>query len=128
ELTVELTEVEPEICRIVITGSVEDGSFRDVRGLAVSVREPDGRNAALTFDIEQSEAVTAIVLGEFYRRNGAWKFRCVVQGWSSGLRGLAEEFGVQVDDEPEPPSAPAPAPPPSAPAAPTHHAGASGTA
>ncbi|MGY5310238.1 TerD family protein [Nocardia gipuzkoensis] len=128
DVTVALAEVEPEISRIVITGSVEEGSFRDVRGLAVSVREQGSGNVALSFDVDQAEAVTAIVLGEFYRRNGSWKFRCVVQGWSSGLRGLAEEFGVQVDDEPEPPSAPAPIQEPSASVAPTQHNGASGTA
>lgn len=110
DVTVALADVEPEISRIVIAGSVEEGSFRDISGLAVSVREQGSGNVSLSFDVNQTEAVTAIVLGEFYRRNGAWKFRCVVQGWSSGLRGLAEEFGVQVDDEPEPPPAPAPVP------------------
>ncbi|WP_040799492.1 TerD family protein [Nocardia higoensis] len=126
EVTVALARVEPEISRIVITGSVDEGSFRDIRGLTVSVREQSSGNAALSFEVDQAEAVTAIVLGEFYRRNGAWKFRCVVQGWSSGLRGLAEEFGVQVDDEAEPSSAPAPVPAPAGPAAPPrHHASAS---
>ncbi|MFI9410752.1 TerD family protein [Nocardia gamkensis] len=128
DVTVALAEVEPEISRIVITGSVEEGSFRETSGLTVSVREQVSGNVSLSFEVNQTEAVTAIVLGEFYRRNGAWKFRCVVQGWSSGLRGLAEEFGVQVDDEPEPPPAPAPAPGLGASVAPTHHARASGTA
>ncbi|WP_280488600.1 hypothetical protein [Nocardia farcinica] len=27
------------------------------------------------------------MLGEFYRRNGGWKERCVGQAWDSGLRG-----------------------------------------
>ncbi|MEU1525206.1 TerD family protein [Nocardia rhamnosiphila] len=128
DVTVALAQVEQEISRIVITGSVEEGSFRDIRGLTVSVREQGSENASLSFDINQAEAVTAIVLGEFYRRNGAWKFRCVVQGWSSGLRGLAEEFGVQVDDEPEPPLAPAPIPALPASIPPTPHDRASATA
>ncbi|MEU2092291.1 TerD family protein [Nocardia beijingensis] len=128
DVTVVLAEVEPEISRIVITGSVEEGSFRDVRGLAVSVQEQGSGNVALSFDVDQAEAVTAIILGEFYRRNGSWKFRCVVQGWRSGLRGLAEEFGVQVDDEPEPPSAPTPIQGPTVPVALIQHDDASGTA
>lgn len=125
DVTVALARVEPEISRIVITGSVEEGTFRDIREFAVSVREHDGGNASLSFDVDQAEPVAAIVLGEFYRRNGAWKFRCVVQGWSSGLRGLAEEFGVQVDDEPEPS---APMPTVAAPVAPTLYDSASVTA
>ncbi|EGH19210.1 tellurite resistance protein TerA, partial [Pseudomonas savastanoi pv. glycinea str. race 4] len=27
---------------------------------------------------------TALILGEFYLRQGAWKFRCVAQGFSGG--------------------------------------------
>lgn len=110
DMTVALARVEADISRIVIAGSVEEGSFRDIDGLNVSVREPGSVNPSLSFDVSQAEAVTAIVLGEFYRRNGAWKFRCVIQGWSSGLRGLAEEFGVQIDDEPEPAPTPTPVP------------------
>lgn len=121
DVTVALARVEADISRIVITGSVEEGSFRDIRGLAVSVRELGSANASLSFDVDQAEPVTAIVLGEFYRRNGAWKFRCVVQGWSSGLRGLAEEFGVQVDDEPEPATTSTPLPAPAAAAGPRVH-------
>ncbi|NUU25400.1 MAG: hypothetical protein HOV68_28425, partial [Streptomycetaceae bacterium] len=41
-----------------------------------------------------------------YLRNGAWKFRAVGQGDASGLAGLATDFGIAVDAEPEPPQAP----------------------
>lgn len=41
---------------------------------------------------------TAAVLVEIYRREGAWKVRAVGQGWSTGLEGLATDFGVVVDD------------------------------
>lgn len=62
---------------------------------------------------------TALILGEFYRRNGDWKFRCVAQGFNGGLEPLAKHFGVDVA---APAPAPAPAPvvqtPPPAPAAP----------
>ncbi|MDO6806314.1 TerD family protein, partial [Wenyingzhuangia sp. 1_MG-2023] len=59
---------------------------------------------------------TALILGEFYRRQGSWKFRCVAQGFAGGLEPLAEHFGVDVA-APEPESAPTPTPAP-APAAP----------
>ncbi|MFQ6399211.1 TerD family protein, partial [Nocardia sp. KC 131] len=98
KLTVSLAKVEGAISRIVVSGSVDRGSFRDVSDLTVTVQ--DANSAPILFDVDQPEAVTAIVLGEFYRRNGAWKFRAVGQGWASGLRGLAEEFGVEVDEPP----------------------------
>jgi hypothetical protein len=58
------------------------------------------------------EIETAFVLGEFYRRQGAWKFRAVGQGCSSGLAGLATGFGITVDEPRTAPtvaSAPTPA-------------------
>jgi stress response protein SCP2 len=49
---------------------------------------------------------TVAVLVELYRRLGTWKIRAVGQGWSSGLAGLAADFGIVVDD-PEPAATPA---------------------
>jgi tellurite resistance protein TerA len=39
---------------------------------------------------------TALILGEFYLRQGVWKFRVVGQGFNGGLKPLAEHFGVQI--------------------------------
>lgn len=115
ELT--LGAIEPAVDRIVITGSVDTGAFPDVPDLQLTVRDPE--RAPITVELSGLEPVSAIVFGEFYRRGGGWKFRNVAQGWSSGLRGLAEEFGVSVDDDPVPAAA---AETPSA--APAHRAGA----
>ncbi|MFD2641339.1 TerD family protein [Pseudomonas japonica] len=52
---------------------------------------------------------TALILGEFYRRQGAWKFRCVGQGFAGGLEPLARHFGVDVA-APTPSQVPPPAP------------------
>src|SRR5690606_19874834 len=72
------------------------------------------------FDDTGATTETAFVLGEFYRRQGAWKFRAVGQGYSSGLEGLATDYGITVDEPqhaaPTPaPAAPATPPPPAAP-------------
>ncbi|MFC8044548.1 TerD family protein [Nocardia sp. NPDC057353] len=123
-LEVALPKVEPSVQRIVITGSVDTGSFRDVAGLAVVVSAADV--PLFELDLDQGESVSAVIFGEFYRRGDGWKFRNVTQGWDSGLRGLAEEFGVGIDDDPAPPGnasapaqpsgGPAPAPPGGTPA------------
>nr|WP_274521145.1 TerD family protein [Nocardia seriolae] len=97
-LAVNLNAIDPGVDRIVITGSVSAGSFQDVPALTLSVRGSSGR--LFGYRVSSREAVQAMVFGEFYRRADTWKFRAVGQGWSSGLRGLAEEFGVSVDDEP----------------------------
>ncbi len=41
----------------------------------------------------------ALILGECYRRNGAWKFRFVAQGFNGGLKPLSEHFGVEIADD-----------------------------
>ncbi|MEV6135041.1 TerD family protein [Nocardia sp. NPDC051990] len=53
---------------------------------------------AARFDSTGATTETAFVLGELYRRQGAWKFRAVGQGYATGLAGLATEFGILVDD------------------------------
>ncbi|MGV9667888.1 TerD family protein [Nocardia niigatensis] len=110
-LAVRLSDIEPAVDRVVIAGSVAAGTFLDVPALTVSVQDAGRR--LVDYRVSSPEAVQAMVFGEFYRRDGGWKFRAVGQGWSSGLRGLAEEFGVAVDDDQPPaslPATPTPAP------------------
>lgn len=47
---------------------------------------------------------TVALLAEVYRRAGAWRVRTVGQGYADGLAGLARDFGVDVADEPDPPT------------------------
>ncbi|MGY2007950.1 TerD family protein [Nocardia gipuzkoensis] len=100
-LSVSLPRTEADVDRIVVSGSVDGGTFGDIHGLTVAVHSVDG--AVVTYEIDDADAVSALMFGEFYRRDGQWRFRAIGQGWSSGLAGLISEFGVQVDD----PSAPA---------------------
>ncbi|MEV0298696.1 TerD family protein [Nocardia sp. NPDC050710] len=95
-LSVSLPRTESEVDRIIVSGSLDDGTFGDVTGLAVTVLDADGPVAH--YEIEDSDAVAAMMFGEFYRRDGRWRFRAIGQGWTSGLAGLVTEFGVTVDD------------------------------
>lgn len=97
-LSVSLPRTEDDVQRIVVSGSLDDGSFGDVGELTLTVHAADGPIAQ--FDIVDSDAVAAMMFGEFYRRDGAWRFRAIGQGWASGLSGLVTEFGVSVE-EPE---------------------------
>ncbi len=37
-----------------------------------------------------------MVFGELYRNGPDWKFQAVGQGYASGLRGIALDYGVDV--------------------------------
>jgi tellurite resistance protein TerA len=122
-LVVDLARVEGAVERIVLAASADGGTFGQVPGLYIEVTDAASGRPLARFDSPGATVETAFVLGEFYRRQGAWKFRAVGQGYGSGLEGLATDFGITVDQPQHaaPPAAPprvAPPPPPTAPAPP----------
>lgn len=110
-LLVDLARVEPAIETVVLAASSDGGTFGQVPDLYIEVRDAAQGTVVARFDSTGASVETAFVLGEFYRRQGAWKFRAVGQGYGSGLKGLATDFGITVD-EPQSTAPPAPAPPP----------------
>jgi tellurite resistance protein TerA len=124
-LVVDLARVEPAIETVVLVASTDGGTFGQVPGLYIRVLDAQQGTEVARFDSEGATVETAFVLGEFYRRQGAWKFRAVGQGYSSGLEGLATDFGITVDEPQQaaPPASTTPSPvpstsPPPAPVAP----------
>ncbi|MFE9826343.1 TerD family protein [Streptomyces sp. NPDC005791] len=116
-LTVDFARMEPTIDRVVVAASADGGTFGRVGGLHVRIVDPADGSEIARFDSADATVETAFVLGEFYVRQGAWKFRAVGQGYDSGLEGFATDFGISVD-EPQhasPPPAPQRAPQPPAP-------------
>ncbi len=111
-LTVHL-RVEPAVERIVLAASADGGTFGRVPGLHVRVVDAADGTEVARFESQGATVETAYVLGELYRRQGAWKFRAVGQGYAGGPEGLATDFGITVDEpqRPQPAAAPSPAPP-----------------
>ncbi|GGK44138.1 TerD family protein [Nocardia camponoti] len=105
-LSINLLAVPVEVHSVVLAGSVSSGTFGALGKLSLHIVDAAGGSLAeyLTAD---ADTESAFVFGEVYRRDGAWKVRAVGQGWDSGLSGLATDFGVTVEDEPEVVEAPA---------------------
>ncbi|MEV5911182.1 TerD family protein [Streptomyces chartreusis] len=116
---VDLARVEPAIETVILAASSDGGSFGRVPGLYIEVKDAAQGTVVARFDSTGADVETAFVLGEFYRRQGAWKFRAVGQGYSSGLEGLATDYGITVDEPQQAAPTAAPAAPPAAPPAPT---------
>ncbi|WP_405478291.1 TerD family protein [Streptomyces canus] len=112
-LVVDLARVEPSVETVVLAASTDGGTFAQIPDLYIEVRDAAQGTVAARFDSAGATVETAFVLGEFYRRQGAWKFRAVGQGYDSGLEGLATDFGITVDE----PQQAAPMAQPPAPAA-----------
>ncbi|MGN9791323.1 TerD family protein [Streptomyces sp. OZ13] len=102
-LWLDLAGVEPGVDRVVVAASADGGPFGRVPGLDIRVTTMTGAPVAY-FGVDDATTETAFVLGEFYRHRGGWKFRAVGQGWTTGLHGLATDFGVEVADTGPPPN------------------------
>ncbi|MGM9463836.1 TerD family protein [Streptomyces murinus] len=110
-LAVDLARVEGAIERIVLAASADGGTFGQVPGLYIEMTDAASGQVVARFDSPGATVETAFLLGEFYRRQGGWRFRAVGQGYDSGLEGLATEFGITVDEPQHAAPPPAPTPP-----------------
>ncbi|HLL35740.1 MAG TPA: TerD family protein [Streptomyces sp.] len=110
----DLAGVEPAVGQILLVASADGVAFdrvRDLRILLYDAAAPDGEPLAY-FDVKpETGEETALICGELYRRGDTWKFRALGEGYSNGLKGLATDFGISVDES-EAAEEPAPAVPP----------------
>lgn len=101
-LIVKLVDVPAECVRIVVPVTIHDAegrrqSFGQVRNAFIRIVNRANDAELARFDLsEDASTETAMIFGELYRHNQEWKFRAVGQGYSSGLRGIALDYGVNV--------------------------------
>ncbi|WP_375485081.1 TerD family protein [uncultured Jatrophihabitans sp.] len=102
EIKVNLVNVPQEVDRVVITVSIYEAesrqqSFGQVRNAYIRVVNQADSAEITRYDLsEDASTETAMIFGELYRNGADWKFRAVGQGYSTGLRGIALDFGVNV--------------------------------
>ena len=101
-----LDAIDPAIEKVALTATIYENKAKFAAFPVLNVSVSGGIEAPIP---TQGMQETALILGEFYRRQGAWKFRCVAQGFAGGLAPLAEHFGVDIA-APAPSAAPTPAP------------------
>ncbi|CAL9433433.1 TerD family protein [Streptomyces sp. enrichment culture] len=116
----DLAGVESGVGRILLVASADGVTFDRVTSLRISLYDPavaDGEPLAY-FDIKpETGQETALICGELYRRGDGWKFRALGEGYSDGLRGLATDYGISVDEGDGVPAAAEPAAPAPSPSA-----------
>ncbi|MET7903722.1 TerD family protein [Streptomyces sp. NPDC005336] len=102
QIKVNLAGVPAEVAKIVFPVSIYDAetrqqSFGQVRNAFIRVVNQADGNELARYDLsEDASTETAMVFGELYRNGAEWKFRAIGQGYASGLRGIAQDFGVNV--------------------------------
>ncbi|MEO6880986.1 MAG: TerD family protein [Mycobacteriaceae bacterium] len=101
-LKVNLGAMAPEVDKIVFPVSIYEGdtrsqNFGQVRNAFIRVVNEAGGTELARYDLsEDASTETAMVFGELYRNGAEWKFRAVGQGYASGLKGIAQDYGVNV--------------------------------
>ncbi|MBU7599286.1 TerD family protein [Streptomyces sp. P38-E01] len=101
-IKVNLAGVPAEVEKIVFPVSIYEAetrqqSFGQVRNAYIRVVNQADGNELARYDLtEDASTETAMVFGELYRHGAEWKFRAIGQGYASGLRGIAQDFGVNV--------------------------------
>jgi tellurium resistance protein TerD len=101
-INVELPLVPAAVQKIVFTVSIYEAeqrgqAFGQVANAYIRIiNRADGAELARYDLSEDASTETAMIFGEVYRREQEWKFRAVGQGYASGLRGIAVDFGVNV--------------------------------
>jgi tellurium resistance protein TerD len=99
---VDLTLVPAQVDKVVFPVSIYDAEIRQQTFGQVTdayirvINQGDGQELARYDLTEDASSETAMIFGELYRYGGEWKFRAVGQGYASGLRGIALDFGVNV--------------------------------
>jgi len=101
-IKVNLAGVPAEVDKVVFPVSIYEAEsrsqgFGQVRNAFIRIVNQTGDTEIARYDLtEDASTETAMVFGELYRNGADWKFRAVGQGYASGLRGIAHDYGVTV--------------------------------
>lgn len=104
---VAFAKLPADIERIVIALTIDQGqrrgqSFGQLSQVRTDLHDAAHKTPLAAFPLATKRMVeTALIIGEFYLRNGEWKFRAIGQGFVGGLGPLAQQYGVEVADDPE---------------------------
>ena len=102
QIKVNLAGVPSEVDKIVFAVSIYDAesrsqNFGQVRNAFIRGVNQAGNAEITRYDLsEDASTETAMIFGELYRNGAEWKFRAVGQGYSTGLTGIARDYGVNV--------------------------------
>ncbi|MDH6711009.1 tellurium resistance protein TerD [Kitasatospora sp. MAA19] len=102
QIKVDLARVPADVAKVVFPVSIYDAdarlqNFGQVRNAFIRVVNQANGQEIARYDLsEDASTETAMVFGELYRNGAEWKFRAIGQGYASGLRGIATDYGVNV--------------------------------
>ncbi|ASN53179.1 MULTISPECIES: TerD family protein [Sinomonas] len=103
QILIDLSKVAADIEKVVIVVSIDQAearrqNFGMVRGAFCRVVNDETGDEVVRYDLtEDAASETCMIFSEIYRHGSEWKFRAVGQGYATGLRGVATDFGIVLD-------------------------------
>jgi tellurium resistance protein TerD len=101
QVEIDLPDVPPEVSRIAFVLYVNEGmaarrTLGQLRQLGVTVRDAtDNRELVRSENLAPVlSSETALVLAEVYRHRSDWKFKVIGEGYTSGIAGIATDYGL----------------------------------
>jgi tellurium resistance protein TerD len=97
---VDLSRVPADVDKIAFTVTIHDAdarrqNFGQVGNSFIRIVNEVTGVEIVRYDLaEDASTETAMIFAELYRNNGEWKFRAVGQGYTGGLRALANGYGM----------------------------------
>lgn len=101
-MTLELDDVPDDVHRVVVAASLDPSTgqtFGDAASIVMRLQRSSDARELIEYRIDDATDETALLFGEIYRRDGAWRVRAVGQGYRGGLAALVSDHGVEVASE-----------------------------
>ncbi len=100
-----LPRLPGSIERIVVAASIDGGgAMSQIQSGYLRLLDGGREIARFAFSGADFAQEKAVMLGELYRRDGAWRFMAVGQGFNGGLDALVRHFGGEVAAQPAAPA------------------------
>jgi stress response protein SCP2 len=95
-------------CVLIVVSAGGAGVMSHISTGHLKLLESQGEREFARFESTGSDfsAEQTLMLGEFYRQDGGWRFMAVGQGLNGGLDALVRHFGGAVDEVPVPQASP----------------------
>ena len=100
-ITIDLTKVPANVAKVQIAVTIDAAearrqNFGQVRNASCHVYDAETKADVCRYDLtEDYSGKTAVVIGEFYKAGGDWRFAAVGGGYNGGLAALCQGVGLQ---------------------------------
>ncbi|MCU4425680.1 TerD domain-containing protein [Acinetobacter sp. IK31] len=90
--------LDPQIQKVTLCATInEPNNFSRISPIHIELLSGT-QTIANALIQTQSKTEKALILAEVYKHNDKWKFRFIDQGFNGGLKPLAENFGVVIEE------------------------------